>query len=309
MKVYLNEYIHPDAVALLASRAEIVTSFDHIEEIDGILSRGTPVTAEMIAKAKKLKVVGKHGVGFNKIDVKAAQKAGVTVVYTPLANMNSVAELTVALVLDAARKVSLAGRSILADKIKRIAPPEMTGFELDGKTLGLVGMGNIARRVAKILHGGFDMNVIGYDPYVSAEQAEQAGIRKYESIEMMLENADVVTIHVPLNDGTRGLIGAAELEHCRQNGILVNTSRGGIVDEHALYEALASKKLFAAASDVFAEEPPSSVTALMKLDNFVGTPHIGACTEEAMQRVGKTVVEDIIRVIEGEEPLFPVRQI
>lgn len=307
MKIFLNEYIHPKAARLLTENAEIVNTFDQVEDIDGIVLRGEKITKEIMQKATKLKVIGKHGVGYETIDVAAAKELGITVVYTPGANANAVAELGVGILLDVARKISLGRDMVCADEVKVIAPKELVGIELRGKTLGLVGMGNIARRVAGILCGGFGMQVIGYDPHYTGVPNEALPIRRYLDFREMLAQADVINISVPLIDSTVGMLGAAELACCKPTAILLNTSRGKIVDESALYEALLSGKLLGAASDVFAQEPPTSQNPLFSLSNFVGTPHIGGQTEEAMINMGITVVEDVLRVVRGEAPHNPVK--
>ena len=307
MKVYLNETIHPKAVELLQSQVEIVNSFDEIEELDGILSRGTAVTAEMMNRAVKLKVIGKHGVGVNKIDLDAARAHGIRVVNTPLANRTSVAELVVGLVLNCARKIPNSIAAIQNNQVKRIADPSYVGLELSGRTFGVIGMGNIAQSTANIFRSGFGMKTIGFDPFVSAEESQKRGFQKFDSLEEMLENSDVVSIHVQLNEGTKNMIGAEQFKHFKRTGILINTSRGGIVDENALLDALKTKQLYAAACDTFVKEPPNAENSeLFLLSNFLGTPHIGACTEESMYRVGMTVVEEILRVLHGEEPRYAV---
>lgn len=305
MIVYLNDRIHPAAEALLRSQVEVVDNFDHIEQIDAILSRGTRVNADMMERAKKLKVIGKHGVGVELFDLEAAKRLGIQIVSTPLGNADSVAELCVGLILDAARHITLANKATLQNRYRAIAPQALSGFELGGKTLGLIGMGNIAQRVGKILNGGFGMRLLGYDPFVSAQQAAERGIEKYDSLEEMLEQADVISIHVPLTDGTRNLFSKKQLSHCKKTAILVNASRGGIVNEEDLYQALKDGTIYGAAIDTFADEPLMADNRLLSLDNCVGTPHIGACTEEAMLRMGMTVVEDILRVLKNEAPLYP----
>jgi len=306
MKIFLNEYIHPKAVGLLAQNAEIINSFDQVEEIDGIVLRGEKITREIMQKATKLKVIGKHGVGYETIDVAAAKELGITIVYTPGANANAVAELGVGILLDVARKISLGREMVCKDEVKVIAPKELAGVELRGKTLGLVGMGNIAKSIAGILHCGFGMQVIGYDPYYKGAHDETLPVRQYSDLHEMLALADVINVSVPLLDSTVGMIGAAELVCCKPTAILLNTSRGKIVDEAALYESLSTGKLLGAASDVFAQEPPTSENPLFSLPNFVGTPHIGGQTEDAMINMGITVVEDVLRVVRGEAPHNPV---
>ena len=198
MLVYLSEYIDPEAEALLREKAEVVNSFDRIAEIDAIILRNIPVTAEMMDQAKKLKVIGKHGVGVNTIDVEAARDRGIRVVYTPTANADSVAEMTVALFLALERGIVEANMNCRRGAYDRIGPKSLIGTEIGGKTLGQIGMGNIAQRIAAIMKNGFNCRVLGYDPFVSAEDAAARGFEKVDSLEEMLEQSDLVNFNVPL---------------------------------------------------------------------------------------------------------------
>lgn len=306
MKVFVGEYIHPDALARLKEKAEVVDTLDHPEELDGMLIRTVDVPRALMEKAKKCKVIGKHGVGYNTIDVEAAKELGIQVVYTPKANANSVAELIVSLILNVSRNISLANAKVRKSEFTKVGPVEIKGIELEGKTIGLIGMGNIAQIVGRILKNGFQMKVIGYDPFVTPEKAEELGIPKYETVKELIQNADIVNVSVPLTPATTNLIAKEELDCFKKDGILINAARGGIVNEDDLYDALKTGKLRGAACDVFVKEPPTAETKLVELENFCATPHIGANTEEALYRTGMTVVEDIIAVIEGKKPQFPV---
>ena len=247
-------------------------------------------------------MIGKHGVGCNTIDLEAAKKKGIVVVNTPTANMNSVAELIVGLMLSAGRNISQCDAISKKEGFSRIAPPEMCGVELSGKTIGLVGMGNIARRVGEILKKGFDVTLVGYDPYCSQEQADALGIKKYDNLDDMLEISDFVNVSVPLLPSTRDLISAENFKHFKKDAVLINAARGGIVNEKDLKEALEKKMIRAAACDAFVNEPPTGNDPLMQVKNFCATPHIGADTEEALQRMGMEVVTDVLNVLEGKEP-------
>lgn len=303
MTVYLSEYIYPEARKLLEENVRIVENFDNPDEIDAIILRVFPVDAAVMDKCKNLKVIGKHGVGCNTIDLDEAKKRGITVLNTPRANTNSVAELIVGEMLDIARNITTADNKSRRGEFKTVAPKEMTGIELTGKTLGLVGTGNIARRAAEILQGGFGMKVVAYDPYVSSEIMETMGYTKYEDVGNMIAAADIINVSVPLTPSTKDLISGQVFDRFRPNSILVNAARGGIVNESDLYEALKSGKLRAAACDAFVNEPPTSEnTNLYELPNFVGTPHIGAATEEALERMGMEVVQEVISVLNGAEP-------
>ncbi len=302
MKVYLREYIYPPAREKLAERAEIVDTLEPAEEIDAVIIRTDEVPRSFVERAKNLKVIGKHGVGCNTIDLEAAKEAGVPVINTPTANMNAVAELIVGLMLDTARNISYADRVTRGEGFSRIAPPEIEGLELTGKTVGLVGMGNIARRVGEILKGGFGVKLVGYDTYIPREQAEAWGIEQYDDLKEMLAVADLVNISVPLTPETKGMIAAEELKCMKPTAILINAARGGIVDEDALFDALEAKTIRAAACDAFVEEPPNGQNKLMGLDNFVATPHIGADSSESLERMGEQVVDQVLDVLDGHKP-------
>ena len=302
MTVFLDEYIDPQARKHLEKYATVVNHFDDPNAIDGIILRVYPVDAELMKKCKNLKVIGKHGVGCNTIDLESARRLGITVVNTPRANTNSVAELIVGEILDIARNITTAHNKSKHGEFTTIAPTEMTGIELTGKTLGLIGTGNIAQRTAEILTGGFGMKVVAYDPYVSAETMEKLGYQKYEDVGDMIAQADVVNISVPLTPSTKDLVSGEIFDRFKPGAILVNAARGGIVNEKDLYEALSTGKLRAAACDAFVTEPPSAEnTALYNLPNFVGTPHIGATTHEALERMGMEIVDEVLQVLNGGE--------
>lgn len=306
MLIYLSEYIHPDAVSRLKQQAEITDDFERIKDVDAIILRNINVNREVISRASRLKVIGKHGVGCNTIDLEAAKEYGIKVINTPYANTNSVAELIVGLMLDISRNIAFCDVKSRGEGFSRIAPPELTGMELTGKTVGLIGMGNIARQTGRILKNGFHAVLAGYDPYCSKEQAEAYGIQKYEELEKLLEVSDIVNISVPLTESTKNMIAGEIFNHFKNSAILVNASRGGIVNEEDLYNALKEGKLRAAACDAFVQEPPNGKNKLMTLSNFCGTPHIGANTEEALYRMGMEVAEEVLNVLSGMEPKYRV---
>ncbi len=306
MLVYLSEYIDPEAEALLREKAEVVNTFDRIAEIDAIILRNIPVTAEMMDRAKNLKVIGKHGVGVNTIDVEAARERGIRVVYTPTANADSVAEMTVALFLALERGIVEANMNCRRGAYDRIGPKSLIGTEIGGKTLGQIGMGNIAQRIAAIMKNGFNCRVLGYDPFVSAEEAAARGFEKVDSLEEMLEQSDLVNINVPLVKSTERMISGDVFNHFKPSAVFVNAARGAVIDETDLYNALVAGKLKAAACDTFVSEPPTPDNPLLSLENFSATPHIGGNTEESLRRTGREVVEQTLAVLEGREPLHAV---
>ena len=310
MKIVVLEPIHAEAMRLLRGEAEVVAWDDPAKhdwsEADAVIVRAATVTREQITAAPKLKVIGKHGIGVNAIDVAAARERGIAVVYTPQGNVNSVAELVVSMMLAVSRNL-FPGMAAIREGGARIAPPEQTGLELSGKALGLVGFGHIGSRVAAIAREGFGMDVHVFDPYLAPDRVP-SGVALHPTLEELLGLADYISVSVPLTASTRGLIGAAQLACCKKTAVLVNTARGGVVDEAALYAALAEGRLFGAACDVFEQEPPSAENPLFSLPCFIGSLHIGANTEEALSRVGRTVASDVLAVLNGREPRFPYGQ-
>lgn len=302
MKVLLKEYIHPDAEALLRQHVTVVEDVAEIEDVDAIILRSIPVDRSLIEKAKKLKVIGKHGVGCNTIDLQAAKDHNVLVFNTPTANTNAVAELIVGLILNCARNISRADAECRLDEVEVIAPASMTGVELTGKTLGLIGFGHIAQRVAEILREAFQLEALCYDPYISSEAVKLSGVKKYDTVKDVISRSDIVNVSVPLTPQTLNLVSGDIFDSFRPNAILINAARGGIVNEDDLYHALISKKLRAAACDAFVEEPPTSQNRLLSLDNFCATPHLGANTEEALYRMGMEVVEGVLDTLSGKTP-------
>ncbi len=300
MLVFLKDYIYPPAVELLKQHAEVTDNWDRIEEIDAIIARGTKITADIIEKATNLKVIAKHGIGVNTIDVEAAAKRGIPVINTPLSNADSVAELTVALFLLMERRLYEANVKSREGSFKTKGPSDFLGNEINGKTFGQIGMGNIAQRIAHIMSAGFGCKVLGYDPFVTPEDAARRGFEKVETVEELLERSDLVNVNVPLVRSTRNLISREAMAHFKPGSVFVNAARGEVIDEDALYDALVEGRLRAAACDTFVEEPVSPDNKLLTLRNFSATPHLGGNTEEALQKTGMQVVEDTLAVLRGD---------
>ena len=245
-----------------------------------IVRSGTRVDAELLDAAAGLEVIGRAGVGVDNIDMEAATRRGVAVVNAPGGNTRSTAELAFALLLAAARRVAEADRSVRAGRWERKA---LRGRQLYGNTLGVIGAGRIGAEVARRAHA-FGMRVLAYDPYLSAERAADEHLEAVE-LDELLERSDFVTLHVPLTDQTRGLIGFSELARLKPTAVLINAARGGIVDEEALAVALEQGKLAGAALDVYGTEPLSEDHPLRRAPNLVLTPHLGAATLEAQREV------------------------
>ncbi|HEV2414785.1 MAG TPA: phosphoglycerate dehydrogenase [Candidatus Dormibacteraeota bacterium] len=272
-----------------------------IPDFDALVVRSeTRVTAPIIDAGSRLRVVGRAGVGVDNIDVPAATRRGILVVNAPRGNIVAAAEHTIALLFSLARWVPQADASVKRGEWNR---SKFIGSEIRGKTLGVVGLGNVGSEVAKRAHG-LEMDVVAYDPVVSVERAELFNV-ELVSLDDLLERADFVTVHVPLVDSNRNLIGAKEIARMKSSARLINTARGGIVDEDALADALESGRISAAASDVFVVEPPGD-NRLLKLPNFIATPHIGASTAEAQVSVAFDVAEEVAAVLAGDLPRFAV---
>jgi D-3-phosphoglycerate dehydrogenase / 2-oxoglutarate reductase len=264
-----------------------------------IVRNQTIVDAELLERLPALEVVARAGVGLDNIDVDACSAAGVVVTYAPGENADSTAEHTLALALAAAHRVAELDRAVRQGEWNRRG-----GRELRGGAWGVVGFGRIGRRVAALARG-IGMTVLAADPAVDAEEAARADATLV-SLERLLERALVISLHVPLVDGVRNLIGAAELARMRPDAILVNTARGGIVDETALAAALAAGRPAAAALDVRDQEPPAHPDPLADLDQVVLTPHVAALTSEAQARVLQRIADDVRAVLAGGEPERPV---
>ena len=311
MRVHVTEPIHESALAVLREQAQVV-AWDNpdvldLSKADGVIVRTAAVTRAMMEKTPSLQVIGKHGVGVDAIDVAAARDLGKSVVFTPQANMEGVAELAVAFMLTVSRHIPYGHSLLQAGSVPKNSPKELTGVELQNKTLGLVGLGRIGQRVGEICQKGFSMRLVGYDPFLPEEMFAKLGIERVTTVEELLPQADYVSISVPLTPETANIINAERLRLCKKTAILINTARGGLVDEDALCIALQQGIIRAAASDVFVTEPIKAGNPLLALPNFVAMPHVGASTEESLIRMGTTVVDDVLRVLRGEAPLYPVR--
>ncbi len=320
MKIYMGETIHPEAVALLEKKAEIIRPKDNsrpafleaLKEVDGIIARKIEVRAEEMDHAPRCKVIARHGAGLDTVDIDQATKRGILVTYTPGANKESVAELALTFMLSLARRIPQAQaaiRSIPKDSgqfyahVKRF---NLTGNELEGKSLGIIGTGRIGSAVARKCVAAFDMKVKGYDPYVSGAAMKSFGVEKAERLEDMLPVIDFLTIHCPLTDETKGMVGKKELALMKKGAYVVHTARGGIIDEKALYGALSSGPIAGAAIDVWEMEPPDPADPLLNQPQVIGTPHIAGTTEEALYRCGIAVVEEVLTAAQGKMPRWPV---
>jgi len=260
-----------------------------IGDYDGLVVRsGTQVTQEVLAKAKKLKVIGRAGAGLDNVDVEAASQQGIVVMNAAGGNTISTAEHTMAMILALARNVPQAGASLKAGKWERTT---FMGTELYGKHLGILGMGKVGSEVAKRALA-FGMRLLVYDPYLSPEKTRELDAEPVGSPEELYKRADFITVHVPLTNETRGMIGTKEIALMKKGVRLVNCARGGIIDEKALVAAVKSKQVAGAAVDVFEQEPPAD-RELVDLPNVIVTPHLGASTEEAQFNVAREIAVSV----------------
>jgi D-3-phosphoglycerate dehydrogenase len=262
-----------------------------LHQADGaILRSGTRITAELLEDPGKLKAIARAGVGVDNIDVPAATRKGIVVMNTPGGNTVSAAEHTIAIMLALARHIPAADVSMKAGKWER---GKFVGHQVAGKTLGVIGLGRIGREVARRA-AGLDMNVVGYDPFLALERAGQLGIEAVARLTDLLPRCDFLTVHTPLTDVTKSLIGAKEIQSLKPDCRLLNVARGGIIDETALAEALHTGRVAGAALDVFTSEPPPPDFPLLKAPNVLLTPHLGASTVEAQENVAKEAAQLLI---------------
>lgn len=304
-RVLVSDPVSEEGIKLLRSVAQVDVLpdlspqeiIDIIGDYDVLLVRsGTQVTAEIIEAGKKLKVIGRAGVGVDNIDVPKATEQGILVINAPGGNTISAAEHTMAMMLSLARNIPLASSSLKEGQWKR---SKFMGLELFKKNLGIIGLGRIGSEVAKRARS-FGMNILAYDPYISAERAEKLGVSSV-SLNELFAQSDFITLHVPKTSATHYIIGKAELERMKDGVRIINCARGGLIDENALNDALMSGKVAGAALDVFESEPPGD-SALLRLDQVTATPHLGASTQEAQVNVAVQVAEEIIHFL-NDEPL------
>ena len=269
--------------------AEKIGNFDAV-----VVRSRTKITSELIQKADKCKIIARVGVGLDNIDQDAAKEKNIRVINAVEGAMNAVAELVIGLMLSLARDISRADREVRnGNWIKK----ELMGSELRGKYLGIVGLGNIGKRLARIAKS-FNMNIIGFDVMpIDEEFSKEVGLMKAD-LDTLLASSDYVSLHVPLLDSTKHMINSEKITTMKNTARIINTSRGGVIDEEALYDALKGGNLGGAALDVFEVEPATS-NKLTTLPNFISTPHMGAQTKEAQSLAANVIAEKIIQILRG----------
>jgi D-3-phosphoglycerate dehydrogenase len=311
-RVYVDGTIHAEALEMLRrSNSEVVSGSGPeavemgaaLPDVHAVLLRTASLGAEAIDRARSLRVIARHGVGVDNVAVDAAARRGIPVLITPRANLRSVAEHAFALMLAVSRNLVRADRSVreggfgLRDRLQ--------GRELFGTRLGVVGLGRIGGEVTRMAVRGFGMRVLGYDPSLPADRIRERGAEPVEALPDLLGACDLVTVHVPLSEATRGLLGRRELASMRPGSILVQTSRGGVVDEDALVAALRSGHLAGAGIDVYETEPPPQDHPFFTMRQVVLTPHTAALTEQAMRRMAVDAAQGILDVLGGADPYDP----
>ncbi len=310
-RVLITERIHQVGRDTLQGTAEVVTwpgeeqqpLKDAVQNVEGILVRVAKLSPDVIRAAAKLRVIGKHGVGYDNIDIPTATTCKVIVTNTPLANSTSVAEHALALLLAVARRIGESDRDLARGSMR--GQKVYQGLELSGKVMGVIGLGSAGLRLARMTAQGFGMRVLGFDPY---KTPWPDGVEHCAELAPLLHESDFISIHVPLNNETRNLIDTAALGKLKPTAILVNTARGGIVDEAAVAEALKAERLGGAGLDVIVDEPLKATHPLNGVPNLILTPHIAGVTEEAMMRMAQDSAEEVVRVLRGERPKFPVNR-
>jgi D-3-phosphoglycerate dehydrogenase len=304
MKILVTDMLADSGLAILRTASDMELDYrpglkaaallKAVSESDALITRsGTAVTEELVNAGTRLRIIGRAGVGLDNVDVDACTARGILVINAPTANIMSATEHTMAMLLALCRNIPEAHASVKRGEWNR---SKFMGTELDGKTLGIIGLGRIGTRIT-VRARAFGMRVIAYDPYIATSVFERAGAERV-TLDDLLARADVITVHTPLTDETRGMIGAAEMAKMRDDAVVLNIARGGIYDEQSLADALNSGKIAGAAIDVYVEEPPKD-SPLLSAKNIILSPHIGANTIEAQDRVAVQTAEMVVDALRG----------
>ena len=316
-KVYLTRKLPDEIINQLSEKCELrmwsseeepvprAVLEREIQEVDGLFCMLTEeIDRSLLENASNLKVVANMAVGYNNIDIKAATEKGVVVTNTPDVLTETTADLTFALLMATARRIPEASTYLREGKWEAWSPMQLTGQDIYGSTLGIIGMGRIGEAVAKRARG-FDMNIL-YHNRRRNQEAEDKLELQYAELDQLLKESDFVCVLTPLTAETKNLIGVKELRKMKKTGILINTARGGIVNEEALYHALREEDIWAAGLDVFAEEPVSLQHPLLTLPNVVTLPHIGSASVTTRLKMAEVATENLLKVLDGEKPPHPV---
>jgi microcystin synthetase protein McyI len=298
--------------AMLESEVDIVrlnnpdrdTLLRSIKGVHGLMARGTKITADVLAQADVLEVVATPSAGYDHIDIDACSERGIPVVNNTGLNAVSVAEHTIGLMVGLAKAIPLTHHLLRTEGWKTRIPYgwEQIGFELDGRTIGIIGVGNVGSRLAQRVRAAFNMTVLGYDPYVSREKMQEYGATKVDRLDDMLPHVDFLSVHAPHTKETFHIVSTAQLAKMKPTAYLMNCARGPLVDEQALVEALRNKVIAGAALDVFEPEPALDNNPLYQMPNVIVTPHLAGVTREARKRMSVGAAEQILQVLRGERP-------
>ena len=288
----------PDIQIYIADNQDPNNYLDQMKDTDAIIVRVARCDGHAIENSPRLKVIGRTGVGYDSVDVKKATELGIPVVITPGANSRSVAEHAIAMMVSLSK--CLYEYQLEMGKGNWEIRNARKAFEFEGKKVGILGMGAIGREVCKMAHG-LGMEVLGYDPFLSRERIESLGAEYFENYEELLCKADFVTVHVPLTDETRGMISMKQMKEMKKSAIIINCSRGGIVDEKDLYNALAEGIVGGAGLDVYGQEPVDVNNPLLTLENVVASPHSAAQTQEAVIKMAQMCVKGCLAILDGKK--------
>ena len=317
-QVLLTERISPVGIGILKSTAEVAIApspsdadlLPLVGNADALIIRSTPLSEAVMNAGKNLKVIGRHGIGIDNIDVAAATRLGIQVVNTPGANTNAVAEHALWAIMHCAKNFNRAEKALREGKFAvagslpgLVQKMGYSTLELKAKSLGLVGFGRIARRLAELARS-LEMDIKAFDPLVGDEAFQERAVCRTSSLEEVLRDTDFVSLHVPHMKETHHLIGEKQLALMKQEAFLINTSRGGIVDEAALLRALRERRIAGAALDVFEQEPPPADLPFFSLENVLVTPHMAAVTDLALVNMAVGVSRGIVEALEGRRPEF-----
>ena len=309
-RVLLVQPIHDNGVNMLkeagfevmfASSPDPQKVANQIKGIDGVIVRTAPFPKQIIEKADKLQVIGRHGTGVDNIDLVEASKRAIYVVNTPYANQTSVAEHTISFILALAKRLKSIDQATRTGHFK--IREEFSSIDVDGKVLGILGFGKIGSTVAGKCKAAFNMRILVHDPYLSQEKAQQAAV-ELTDLPTLLKESDFVSIHAPLNPETRGLIGAKELRMMKPTAFIINMARGPLWDEKALAIALRDGWIKGAATDVFVNEPPEEDNPLLGLENILLSPHMSALTAECVVRMATGAAQGVIDVLQERRPQY-----
>jgi D-3-phosphoglycerate dehydrogenase len=311
--VLVTKPLHPEALDKLKSEVHVLTPFQDphdellalLRQVHGIIVGGVlPLGGSEMEMANNLEVIGRHGVGLDNVDLAAASARSIPVVYTPYGPTESTAEHALLLMLAVSRRLAQLDQAVRNGDFGIRDRLDAMGHELQGKSLGVVGFGRIGRRVAEMCRDALQMEIYVFDPYLDPEDVSEWGAVWTPELAALARAVDLLTVHVPLTPQTRTLIGETVIRAMKPGALLINTSRGPVVDEKALVAALLDGHLGGAGLDVYDPQPPQPDSPLLHLQQVVLTPHVASFTREGRRRMGLTVVEDVLRVLRGEPPQY-----